>query len=276
MDNIIININSTFRDKTKYPNSTDFSYDLPSQFNNIIYMRLTSIEVPNIHYVFKTSKNNNTFKILYNFQTFTITLTEGNYTSDTFINELTSKLDDVNTSAGTLLAVTISTVTGKITITNNAEITLDFSRTGDTTYNGIGCLMGYSNTTYTGTSFEADSVINLIGNHYFYIKINDIDNVVDEYVGNAFAKIIANTDKFNVQFEDYDSFISKDKLFRSPINFNKIKVQLVDYRGTILEFGEHEFSFTLELGYVYDFNLYKNISNNGIPNGDDRIKFLYK
>ena len=279
MDNIIVNVNSAFRNKTSHPNSTNFNYKLPMPLKNIIYMRMTSIEVPNINYIIKASKNNNTFQINNingDASVNTITIPDGNYSSDTFINLVNDLIDSIN---GNQFEMSISSTTGKLKIESSDSRTfeLNFTRTGDTTYQGINYLLGYSNNVYTGqTSYTGDSIINLIANHYFFIKINKIPNVIDNYVNDAFAKIIVNTDKFNVQFEDYDSFISKDKLFRSPVNIDRLDVELVDFRNNFLEFGLHEFSFTLEFGYIYDFNLYKSISNYGIPNGDDRIKFLYK
>ncbi len=279
MDNIILNVSSIFRDKSLFPDSTNFEYKLPTKLKNIIYIRLTSVEIPNINYVIKASKNNNSFQINNidgDSSVNTITIKDGNYTSDTLINLLNESLESIN---GNAFTVSIDPITGKLTISSDASRTfeLNFTRTGDLTYQGLNYYFGYKNLVYTGeTSYVGDSIINLIGNHYFFIKLNDFSNIIDYYVPNAFAKIITNTDKFNVQFEDYDSFISKDKLFRSPIDLDCIKVQLVDFRNNFLEFEQHEFSFTLELGYIYDRNLYNNIHNNGIPNGDDRIKFLYK
>ena len=62
MDNIILNVSSIFRDKSLFPDSTNFEYKLPTKLKNIIYIRLTSVEIPNINYVIKASKNNNSFQ----------------------------------------------------------------------------------------------------------------------------------------------------------------------------------------------------------------------
>ena len=37
---------------------------------------------------------------------------------------------------------------------------------------------------------------------------------------------------------------------------------------------EFDYSLTLEVGYIYDWDLYKKINNFGQPNGDTRL--LYK
>ena len=62
-----------------YPNAQKFTYNY--HLNNIIHMRLTSLEIPNVDYVFTTEKNNKTFKITVGFVTETIVLDDGNYSS---------------------------------------------------------------------------------------------------------------------------------------------------------------------------------------------------
>ena len=276
MENIIVNVNSLYRDKTLYPNAEKFTYNLPTHLNNIIHMRLTSLEIPNVDYTFTSEKNNKTFKITVGFVTETIVLDDGNYSSDTLTNLITDKFDAINTARGWDLSVTINVRSGKIVFSNDSQFTLDFTRTSNTSYPNLNYHFGFTNETYSGTSITSDSVINLIGISYFFVKINDISNVIDEKVGNAFAKVINNVDKFNVQFEDFESFVTKDKQFRSPQNFNKLDIEIVDYLGNPLNMYNHDISMTLELGYIYDLNLYNSIHNKGIPNGDDKQKYLYR
>ena len=276
MENIIVNVNSLYRNKTFYPNAQKFTYMLPTHLKNIIHMRLTSLEIPNVDYVFTTEKNNKTFTITVGFVTETIVLDDGNYSSDTLINLITEKFSEINTARGFDLSVTINVKNGKIVFSNDTSFTLDFSRTGDTTYPNLNYHFGFTNEVNTGTTITSDSVINLIGINYFFVKINNISNIIDEKVGDAFAKVITNVDKFNVQFEDFESFVTKDKQFRSPQNFNKLEIEIVDYLGNPLNMYNHDVSMTLELGYIYDLNLYNSIHNKGIPNGDDKQKYLYR
>ena len=53
----ILNIDSRFRNNYKDP-STDFSFQLEHTYKNIIRLRVASIEIPNIFYVFSTAKSN--------------------------------------------------------------------------------------------------------------------------------------------------------------------------------------------------------------------------
>jgi hypothetical protein len=278
MDNIIVNVNSIFRDTKIFPSSSKFTYNLPSHLKNIIHMRLTSLEIPNTFYTFSTSKNNVKFKITRVSTGFseTVTITDGNYTSTSLINVIQDELDRIIIDLGlTNLDITIDTQTAKVSIVSDEDITIDFTRSETNEYPSIKYFLGFNEDVYTGTSFTGESIINIVGVNYFFIKINNIQNIYDEKVSNAFAKIITNSTKFSVQFEDFENFVTKDKQFRSPKNFSKLDIELVDYLGNTLDLGNQDISFTLEFGYIYDINLYKSIHNNGIPNGDDKLKYLY-
>ena len=65
MDNIILNVDSRFRDKKKYPNSAKFTYRMSETIKNCKYIRMSSIEFPNLYYNFTLKKGNTSFKILY-------------------------------------------------------------------------------------------------------------------------------------------------------------------------------------------------------------------
>jgi len=277
MENLIFNINSLHRDKKNYPNPNKFEIELPSNIKNIIYIKMTSIEFPYVQYNFHENKNNVSFILRHTNNTLEdiITLDNGNYTSDLLVDLITVKLNAVNTARGTNFALSLSFINGRLTFSNDTEFTIDFRRTGDVRYEGVKHSLGFVRESYTGTSITADSVLNVVGNHYAFIKINDIPNIHDPKVNNVFAKIVLNTDKYNIYYEGNDKFVSKCKQFRKPQNFSKINVKAVDHNGELLEMGTHDFSLTLELGYIYDLKLYQQIQNNGIPNNDDRLKFLY-
>jgi len=277
MENLIFNINSLHRDKSIYSNSNHFHIDLPSEFKNIIYIKMTSIEFPYVQYNFHEKKNNVSFILRHTNNTLedTVTLDNGNYTSDLLVDFITDKLDAINTARGTNFALSLSFISGRLTFTNDTEFIIDFRRTGDVRYEGVNHSLGFEGESYTGTSITADSVLNVVGNHYAFIKINDILNIYDPKVNNVFAKILLDTDKYNIYYEGNEKFVSKCKQFRKPKNFTRFCIKAVDHHGELLEMGSHDFSMTVELGYIYDLKLYQQIHNDGIPNGDDRLKFLY-
>ena len=91
-----ISINSDFRKKTPgltNQSSTNFTIDLPEQFDNVISMHLVNVEIPNLIHTFSNTKNNNQFKItILNaddiYETHLITIPDGIWTIPDLINYL--------------------------------------------------------------------------------------------------------------------------------------------------------------------------------------------
>ena len=276
MENKIININSVFRDKNKYPNSNNFRIDLPQKLKNIIYIRLSSLEMVDINFVFSNKRNNNKFKLIIGDNTHIIDIEEGNYTSSTLIIKLQESLDVINESLDFTISVDIEINTAKIFFTTEPEnnITIDFTRDNNTKYNGLNYYLGFKNLVNNGTLIKADSVINISGFNYAFLNINDYDNVIDSQVSNVFTKIIYESGRFNALFSNGAEYNSKDLVFRSPIDISYFEIKILDYMGNLLELMEFDYSLTLEVGYIYDWDLYKKINNFGQPNGDTRL--LYK
>ena len=91
---ISLHINSIFRDNYYLTSSTDFTYTLPVNCENIKSLKLTSISLPNTWYLFSSEKGNNRFTIEF-FQRndqgertsgetniYQIVIPDGNYTSE--------------------------------------------------------------------------------------------------------------------------------------------------------------------------------------------------
>lgn len=282
MENIIINVNSKFADLTKYT-SSDFVYDLEQNIKNLAYIKLSSIELPITNYNFTNSQNNVSFKISYKINPDdddsevnedTVTLPDGNYSSDTIILKIRQKFETINTERVKNYSVKLDINTGKITFSANSEFKLDFT-SEDLGYDNLGKKLGFVNNQYENeTSYTAENVINLNSPTYYFLKINNIDNIVDKKVKNAFAKIIKTTGSFTTIFEGGTDFVTKDRFFRSPINLSKLEVQIVDFNDKIIDLNGYNVSFTLEVGYIYDKKLYESINNKGIPNGDNRLKYF--
>jgi hypothetical protein len=272
MDNIILNVNSCFADLTKYTTG-NFVYPLDQEIKNIIYIKMGSIEFPTSNYNFLSSKGNTSFKIGDGTIEDTVTIPDGNYESDTIILKIEELLDEINTTRSQSYELSIDIFTGEINFSNTDDFTLDF--TNNTDYGSLGIHLGFKDNNYSGTSILGETVINLNGPNYYFIKINNFNNVQDHYVKNSFAKIIKTKEGFDTIIEGKHDYVSKDMVFRSPINLSKLEIQIVDYKDNIIDFNGIDLSLTLEIGYIYDKKLYQQINNNGIPNGDHRLKFYY-
>ena len=93
-------IDTLFRDNYNTTVSSNFTYIIPSPINNVINMKITSIEFPNFWYDISSKKYNNTFTIEifnmniigygYTNKTFLITIPDGNYDSNTLAIAMTN------------------------------------------------------------------------------------------------------------------------------------------------------------------------------------------
>jgi len=277
MENKIININSIFRDKVKYPNANNFRIDLPESFKNIIYIKISSIEMTDTNFVFSDAKNNNSFKIKIGDNEFLLNIGEGNFTSSILVVKIQELLDAINETLDFNILVDIDSSSAKLFFTTNSDnvITLDFTRNIETDYQNLKYHLGFNNDINTGSYIIAENVLNLFGFNYAFLSLNDIENVVDPVVSNVFCKIICDSGRFNTLFSNVSDFNSKDIVFRSPIDLNFIELKILDYMGNPFPLFNSDYSITIEIGYIYDIELYKKINNHGKPNGDTRLLYKY-
>ena len=66
MENVLVNIDSRFRDRLKYPNAAKFTYRMSEKIKNCKYIRMSSIEFPNLYHTFSSKKLNTYFYITCN------------------------------------------------------------------------------------------------------------------------------------------------------------------------------------------------------------------
>jgi len=90
----IINIDSLFRENYDTTNSTNFTWILPNEINNIMSMNIVSMELPHVWYSISSKNNTNTFQVkIYNLVgqpdiAHIIELPDGNYTGPEFVKAL--------------------------------------------------------------------------------------------------------------------------------------------------------------------------------------------
>jgi hypothetical protein len=266
MENILINIDSQFRDKKKYPVASKFTYVPNDKFRNVQYIRLSSIELPNIWYDFTAERNNISFKIIMeatNLQ-HEIVIPEGIYTSDDFLTVLQSIFNDLNTINGYNLRVTMNEVQYRITISNNISgstggqfFSLDFSRTFETPYESLGVIMGYRELLYSGLlEYGAEDVLDVIGDAYCFLRVNDYGIIYNQFLNKRIlGKVILEKNK-TYEIFDNRNFITKEYIFHQPVNMDKFEIELLDKYGRYIDLRGEDFSFTVEIGLIENSKLY--------------------
>jgi hypothetical protein len=204
-----INLDSQFRQPTGgvESSSTDYTLDLSEPLNNVLSLRLYSVQIPYTWYSVDVYYGNTCFWIIIDENTtVTISVPSGNYSPTQFVSELNSCFSSKGftnlTIPGTITPVSFNSNNGKITInlynykyngitfnTNNTYQIIFFDITGQLTCGSTNCnqininninqtlgwLMGYrSPYIYLDISGNtAPSLIDLYGPKYLILSIDD-------------------------------------------------------------------------------------------------------
>jgi len=208
----ILNIDSRFRAKATDP-TTAFTYNVEHPYKNLIRLRVASVEIPNMMYVF--TSNNNSFRIkAYDItgivRDIRIVIEEGNYTSDAIMTAIQSQLDKLcRDPYGIFLSVEVDPLNAKVTFIHNGvapypvisaipNITqsakpfiLDFISTSPISYKkrtnhfGLGFNLGFRKHVYKVTtildtintitrySLTSESCLDVVGDTYMFLAVND-------------------------------------------------------------------------------------------------------
>lgn len=270
----VLNIDSRFRSYTnstannQYPESksSDFVFRPHRAYKNIVSIRLSSLEFPNVSYTFTSARENITIGIrIAPATTYTnVTITSGNYSSPTALAaELQTKLQAAYPAQ--TFSVSYVSITNKITITNGNAFDMDFTPSTITTPfdNGLGHYLGFRNLSYTGlTSYTGESFPDVLGDTYVYIAINDYNVIEHQDFNNtsfgAFAKIQLNVAKNTMVFDQLNT-TTKEYFFLQPTNIGVLNIRLIDAYGRELDLQGMNFSVTIELKEALNISLYEKL-----------------
>jgi hypothetical protein len=172
----IINIDSQYRQNitnTASGLSTDFTIDLSEPINDVIHLRLFSLQVPYTWYLIDEDYGTDFFYV----DNTKISITNGNYTLTELIEEINLQLTDYDISAS------LHPRSGKTTFNINGVNTITFYnkdiQSPANIDNNLGYIIGFRETTYTNTnqiwSITSESVGDTYGTKYFLLHIDDFN-----------------------------------------------------------------------------------------------------
>jgi hypothetical protein len=284
-------LNSLYREDYYNTLSTDFTILLPMYIKNVLSIRLSSLQLPNVIYsISKQNKNNALFlrEDVVGGVEGVVIIPDGDYDSSSFITVLQN---EIQTQLGVSnFDVTLDINTQKITISNNVpyQFTLNFFIDIDNydntktkyilnenyktincvditeLYKRLGWIMGYRKSEYSGnTKYETEGIFNSAYTNYIYFSLNDYNNSQSQNIigifpnniigNNIIAMIPLNAKIFNVCFNNGADFLEKKREYFGPINLQKMRIQILNQYGEILDLNNMDFSFSLELELGYDW-----------------------
>ena len=225
-----LNIDTRFRDNYYSTLSSDFMFNIPNKFSNVLSIQMSAFEFSTTFYVISKQNGNNFFNIVIDpvagieIPRVVIVVPNGNYTPSSltgYFNNYMSgstgplstdpffvyykqiyfvvNVDSTNSGSAQLIIGVNQTglLPGDPRITN---FTVDFQADifgNPDTLNPLplklGWLLGFRNGIYSGnSSYVSEGVIDLIGPRYIYVSIDDFNNnVLNSFYG-AFNSSIIN------------------------------------------------------------------------------------
>lgn len=282
-----LNIDTRFRDNYYGSLSTNFHFDLPIKFSSVATMQLTAFEIPKTYYYISSKTGNNFFTIGIESSSDSaqevVFVPDGNYTPETMVAFLN---DYVSGPLSTLdkyqdLVFTLNTSSGSGTgqlvvgIADGAGL-FDFSLEFNTNNTGgedvstplplkLGWILGFRNGKYIGSpNYVGEAPMDLNGIKYMYLVVDDYNNNVNNSFYSAFNSSILNKNilaRISLQtgtgFLDVNSqnnlmLTATARQYFGPVDIQKLRIQLLDEYGRVIDLNNTDYSFCLTLQSLYD------------------------
>jgi hypothetical protein len=280
-----LNIDTRFRSNYYSTLSTDFQFDLPIKFSNVMTMQLSAFEMPTTYYAISKQMGNNFFVITIGTASKIVIIPDGNYTPSAFVSYLNSYYTDpsFNNIIFTINLDMTASGSGQLVVGLNAQDlsnniptppTFSFTLNFQTDINGnpdhstplplkLGWMMGFRQGVYKNNySYVSEGIVDIYRSRYIYLVIDDYNNNVNNGFYSAFnssllnknilARISIQQGTFNVLSQNNLNIISPNREYFGPVDIQKMNIQLLDEYGRILDLNNMDYSFCLIFQSVYD------------------------
>ena len=276
-----LNIDTRFRDNYFSSPSTNFNFALPIDFENVLQMQLTSLELPTSYYNVSKQYGNNFFSITVNTSTSVVTIADGNYTYDGIVNIINTELNNLGAPFNEivfLLNINNNSGSGQMMVgikpppivTTITSLSLNFQadRFGIDDRNTplplkFGWTLGFRNGIYVNNlNYVSEGVVDVTGPRYIYLVVDDHNNNVNNGFYSAFnssllnnnilARISLQSRFFDVQISNNLNIVTTPREYFGPVNIKNINIQLLDEYGRVLDINNMDYSFCLTLVTAYD------------------------
>lgn len=280
-----LNIDSRFRENYFATSASNYSVFLPTNFNDVLQMQLTSIELPTTYYAISKQYGNNFFTVLVNSTAGIVNIPDGNYDQVTIYTIINLQLSNLSlttseadfahvvfsidlTNGTTGSAQTIVGFDGTQNPDSTLELNFQADRFGIDDRNTplplkMGWNLGFRNGIYTNnTNYVSEGLLELTGPRYLFLVVDDYNNNVNNSYFSAFNSSILNKNilaRISLTANSYD-ILSQNNLnltttpreYFGPVNIQTLNIQLLDEYGRIVDLNNMDFSFCLTLSTVYD------------------------
>ena len=273
-----LNIDTKFRDNYYTSSASNFNFTLPTNFNDVLQMQLSAIELPTTFYVVSKQYGNNFFSITVDASDqVVINIPDGNYDQKTIMDVINHQLNlsgisnvvfTINLTNGTTGSG--QTLVGFSDSTTHTKLEINFQadRYGVSDRNTplplkFGWALGFRNGIYTNNlNYVSEGVVDITGPKYFFLVVDDYNNSVNNNFFSAFnssvlnknilARISLQSQTFNILKQNNLNLIATPREYFGPVNIQTMNIQLLDEYGRVVDLNNMDYSFCMTLTTVYD------------------------
>lgn len=223
-----LNIDTRFRDNLYSTHSSDFTLQMPTKFNKVVSMSLSSLELPITFYSISSYYGNNFMNMSVAYTDASggilmsdkvVVVPDGNYNAQDLLDRINRILSPVDTNGAltkpddifsyvqlTLDITATGSGTGKVTVQPSGaragritNIIMDYTRDINSIIDNVepstrlGWNLGFLRRKYDGqTAYTADAVIDPASLRYIYLAVDDFCNSSHNHFINVFNDSIMN------------------------------------------------------------------------------------
>tara|TARA_B100000902_G_scaffold398438_2_gene465190 strand:- start:84 stop:1214 length:1131 start_codon:yes stop_codon:yes gene_type:complete len=276
----LINIDSIFRNDYYNTKSSNFTFTLPDKITKVIKMGINNLQIPVSNYAISSSLKNNKFDISYNNNSETITIPDGNYSTqfkdtaasiELTINNLLKNCSNSDISNNVKFCV--DKISGKsiFTCDNSGDLVIDFTMNdinNPLSYK-LGWLLGFRAGKYNGPAIISEGICHIIGSKYIFLGINDYqNNGINNFIANfnestlpsdimTRLNIAYSRDENGVYNTTTEINLNTDMLnysreYFGPVDLQKFTFTLYDHFGRIIDLNNMDWSLVLTFTCQFD------------------------
>jgi hypothetical protein len=282
--NIVLNIDTRFRESYYVTQSSNFHINLPMKVNSVVTMELSAIEFPpTAFYSVSKMLGNNFFWLRAgsdaagDLEETVVIVPDGNFTApdaveliNKFLQSLTTSTylqyiyfsvnENANGTSGSSQLLVAVNESYPFATPFNFIIDLQADINGAPDYSTplplkLGWKLGFRNGIYINNSaYISEGVLNLAGASYLYLAIDDYNNANNTFFSafnesllnkNILARVAVQSSVSSAVTFSNIGLVTTPREYYGPVNIEKMQIQMLDEYGRIINLNNMDFSFCL-------------------------------
>jgi len=273
-----VNVDTRFQEEFNLRSSADVIIQLPQSIRDVKCLKITNIEIPFSFYPFSVTQKNTFMKITSsanNISPKIILIKDNNYTENSIINTIQYEISLLSDLSG--LTISYDSVNKKViftNISNTVYYTIDFAVDEIGNYDKydlkskLGWCLGFREPQYTiqnRTSIQSESILNVYTSRYIYVSVDDFQsNSPNSFIVPSTKSYLNSNVLSRVSLDPYfhsfgsvivtsemdGKLLSDTRTYSGKNDIQKLRIQLLNEYGQVLNLNKMDFSFALMIQYV--------------------------